>query len=96
MPGKSRHGKRKRPTLSKRRNERQHSLPSTSQQGATAQTLMPVHVAGKVNPKANIPATSTNPDTSAYRYIKYELLKISIITGIIMAIMAILVIVFKH
>ena len=93
MPGKSRHGKRKHSTLSKRRKEKQRSLASTARQPVTAQTSMPVPAASKVDSKVSIPPPSTAPATDQYAYVTAELKRVGILTGIILVILIVLALV---
>ncbi len=92
MPGKSRHGKRKHSTLSKRRKERQRSLATTTRQPLTAQTSMPAPPT-KVDSKVSIPAPSATPATDLYAYVTAELKRIGILTGIIPVILIVLALV---
>lgn len=94
MPNKSRHGKRKRPSLSKRMKERQHSLTTATQQPETAQIFMPTFSAGKVDSKARTSAPPTTP-ADQYAYVAAELKRIGILTGIILVILIVLALVLR-
>ena len=95
MPNKSRHGKRKHSTLSKRRKERQRSLATTTRQPETAQVSMPTSSTGKVNSKTSVQAPSATPATDDYAYVTAELKRIGILTGVILVILIVLALVLR-
>ena len=95
MPSKSRHGKRKYSTLSKGRRETQRSLAITRSKSVITPNSMPVPHDGIVNSKVSVPVSSITPDTEEYYYIKAELIRVGILTGIIFFIMIVLALVLR-
>lgn len=93
MPSKSRHSKAKRLSLDKRRREIQRSSATTTPQPMAAQTSEPTHPGGKVAPKASVPTPSPKSVAVHYPYIGAELLRISILSGIILVILIVLALV---
>lgn len=93
MPGKSRHGKRNHPILSKRRKESQRSSAITTLQPVVARTSVPAPATDKVGSEVSIPATSTTPPTGQYAYVIAELKVISVLTGLILVILIVLALV---
>jgi hypothetical protein len=87
---KTRHGKRKFSSSINGRKERQRSLAVTGPKREITSIPVPVYVAEKVNSKVDVLVSSTTPDTDEHFYIKAELLKVGILTGIIFFIMIVL------
>ncbi len=95
MPDKSRHGKEKRSSLSKKRRERQRHLAGANPQQIAAEIPKPA-LTDKVAAKASVPTPSAPPITVQYPYIGAELLRIGILTGIILVILIVLALVLPR
>ena len=88
MPGKSRHGGRKRSFQGKRKKDRQSSLDIGVSQQIEAQTIEPVRLPKTVTP--SMMETVSAPAAVRRPYILTELWRISIVAGIMLIILVVL------
>jgi hypothetical protein len=95
MSNKSRHVRRKFSTLSKGKREKQRSLATTGLKPVITPIPIPVPHHDIVNSKVSMPVSSVTPDTEEYHYMKAELLRVGILTGIIFFIMIVLALVLR-
>ena len=102
MPGKSGRAKGKHLLQSKRRKgsqklrlERQYSPAITTQQQTVTQTDKPAPVPTVSAPSASISKPVTKPPAVQYPYIGIELQRISILAGVMLAILVVLALVLS-
>ena len=95
MPEKSRHGKGRQPSKSKRRREKQRYTATASQQQVVAQIPKPAIPTGVSAPPASIKTPSTAPPVAQYPYITAELQRIGIMAGITLVILIVLALVLS-
>ena len=94
MPDKSRHGKRKHPSQSKKRRERERHA-AIVQQPVTAQAPKPAAPADMPAPSARVPTSARVPSATQYPYITAELKRIGILSGITVVILIVLALVLS-
>ena len=95
MPGKSRHGKGKSWSQSKRRKGKLSRPTIPSQQPAVAQTGEPVSAPVVPAPRASAPTPMAKPITVKYLQIASELRTIGILAGIMLIILIVLALVLR-
>ena len=95
MPGKSRHGKGKRLSRSKRRKERQRFPSVVAQQQAVTETPKPPSRPSVSAPSVSTPPPVTKPAIVQYPYIAIELRTIGILAGILLVILVVLALVLS-
>ena len=93
MTGKSRHGKGKHPSRSKRRKGKQHFSAAVIHQQATAEAHEPVAPPRATAPVASAPPQIPKPTPVQYPYILAELRRIGILAGIMLVILVVLALV---
>ena len=93
MPGKSRHGKKKRSARSKKLKLRQSPPATIAQQQAIAQTYKPVASSRAAAPSGKMPTPASTPIAVQHPYIVTELQRIGILAVIILAILVVLALV---
>ena len=95
MPGKSRHGRGKHPSRSKRKKGKQRFSAAVIQQQAVAETPKPVAPPRVAAPSASAPTPMPVLTAVRHPYILAELRRISILAGVILAILVVLVLVLS-
>jgi len=95
MPGKSRHGRGKHPSRSKRKKGKQRFSTAVIQQQAVAETPKPVVPPRVAAPSASAPTPMPVLTAVRHPYILAELRGISILAGVILAILVVLVLVLS-
>jgi len=90
MPGKSRHGKGKHPSQSKRRRERQRYAATSAHQQEAAQAPKPAAPADIPAPPTRVPTPPMASPVAQYPYIAAELRRIGILAGIMLVILIVL------
>ena len=95
MPGKSRHGRGKHPSRSKRKKGKQRFSAAVIQQQAVAETPKPVAPPRVAAPSASAPTPMPLLTAVQHPYILTELRRIGILAGVILAILVVLVLVLS-
>ncbi len=95
MPGKSRHGKGKRSSRSKRRRERQRFPTVAAQPQVVTETPKPPSRPSVSAPSVSTPPPVIKPAIVQYPYIAIELRTIGILAGILLVILVVLALVLS-
>ena len=95
MPDKSRPGRAKRSTRSKRRKAARGSLPVAAEQPSVSQTYESVPQAKVSVPSAGRPAPPSAVPVVQYPYIVTELRTIGILAGVMLVVLVVLVLVLS-
>ncbi len=95
MPSKSRHGKGKRLSRSKRGRERQRFSVVGAQQQAVTETPKPVSHPSVSAPSVSAPLPVTKPAITRYPYIATELRTIGILAGVFLVILVVFALVLS-
>ena len=95
MPGKSRHGRRKRSFQGKKKKGRRSPPGIVAQQQADIQIDKPVAPPKVVTPSARAPTPTPALTAVRYPYILTELRRIGILAGIMLVILVVLVLVLS-
>lgn len=95
MPGKSRHGRKKRSFQGKKKKGKRSPLGVVAQRQADTQIDKPVAPPKVVTPSASAPTPTPVLAPVRHPYILTELRRIGILAGVMLAILVVLVLVFS-
>ena len=90
MPGKSRHGGRKRSSQGKKKKSRQNAPRAVASQQVEARAAEPVSPPEVVTPVENTPEPVSAPATAQRPYVLTELWRITVLAGIMLVILVVL------
>ena len=95
MPGKSRHGRGKRPSQSKRGKSKRHPSATVVQQQVAAQINKPVTPPKLSAPSVSAPTPRATLTAARHPYVVAELRRIGILAGIMLGILIVLALVLS-